>query len=627
MRLLIDLESDGLLDKATTLWCAVVKDFDTKKVYRFYRGSPQGYIPELLSLLSAAEELIIHNGIGFDQPLLKKLFNFDIKCVIIDTLIMSRLQKNFRKVPKNCPNKRAQHSIEAWGYRLGMLKKEHTDWTQFSDAMLERCEYDVLILEKVYIYLLEEGGGAWDKANRLTSKLFQNLEKQYKYGWLIDRDHINGSIHMLDHWIDRIDSSISNRLKVITVIEEQKDGGFYKYVKKPFLKSGELNKHIDTWAFTNLISSYDICGQFSRVSFRKVNLNSNKEVKEFLLGIGWVPTEWNYNDEGKKTSPKLSKGDKFEGIEGSFGRLVVRRVQCRQRKSILTGLLTLIRNDGRMASIVSGLAVTGRAKHRNIVNIPAAHSFFGKWMRQSFICKKGYTLVGTDSAACQIRMLAGRMGDDSYTNAVLNGNSKDGTDIHSVNQRAAKLPNRDIAKTFFYGILFGAGDVKTGKIVNGGAKEGKKLKEELFRGLPALAELIDKLTKEWRETAHKRFNKRFNRMEYHDGKVRGLDGRIITIPSEHQILVYVLQSDEAIMMTAAYNFFHKWMERGGYIYGYDYGVVSWYHDEFTVECRKEIAKKVATLAEESIKKAGEYFKIKCPHKGTAKIGKNWYEIH
>jgi DNA polymerase I-like protein with 3'-5' exonuclease and polymerase domains len=64
-----------------------------------------------------------------------------------------------------------------------------------------------------------------------------------------------------------------------------------------------------------------------------------------------------------------------------------------------------------------------------------------------------------------------------------------------------------------------------------------------------------------------------------------------------------------------------------YIWGEDYGVVCWYHDEYTIECREEIAEDVKKISEEAIRLAGEYYNIKCPHEGQGAIGKNWYEIH
>jgi DNA polymerase I-like protein with 3'-5' exonuclease and polymerase domains len=274
---------------------------------------------------------------------------------------------------------------------------------------------------------------------------------------------------------------------------------------------------------------------------------------------------------------------------------------------------------------VANLAETGRATHKIIVNTPNSEAFFGKWMRKSFTCKKGWKLVGTDSAGCQIRMLAARMGDKEYMETVLNGDKDKGTDIHSVNMRAAGLDSRGKAKTFFYGFLFGAGDAKVGRIVKGTAEDGRKLKAQFLAGLPALANLISSLTTEWRKNARKRPNK-WGKVEYYQGWFTGLDGRPIFVESEHAILVYALQSDEAIMMAAAYCWAYKEL-CAKYKWGEDFGIVNWNHDEYTIECREEIANEVAKIAEECIVKAGKYYKIACPHAGEAAIGNNWYEIH
>jgi hypothetical protein len=495
--------------------------------------------------------------------------------------------------------------------------------------MLHRCSEDTEILELVYQALLEEAkNGKWKNAFLLSFKLFENLQKQEEYGWLVDRPHMNFCISQLTNWIRRIDAVLTPNLPYVLEIDETKKQGEWGCVSKPFLKSGKPSESTSKWCAAGGIDLSDspICGPFTRLHFRQVDLNSNAETKDYLLSQGWEPLEWNTNDEGERTSPKMSKDDPFEGINGKVGKLVAKRVQCRHRRSTIEGLYDLIRDDGRIPSIINTLAVTGRATHRNIVNIPQAKSFYGKQMRKIFICKPGFVLVGTDSDACQVRMLCGRMNDPVYTDNVLNGKKEDGTDIHSVNMRAADLPNRDDAKTFFYGFLFGAGDAKIGKIVKGTAARGKQLKANFLEGLPALKALLDSLTAEWKATAKKRWNAKFNRMEYFDGYITGLDGRPILVPSEHQILVYLLQSDEAIMMTAAYNKFCKDMAKR-FKWGEDYGVVCWYHDEYTCECKEEIAEEVKLMAEAAIKWAGDFYNIPCPHLGQGKIGKDWYAIH
>jgi len=322
----------------------------------------------------------------------------------------------------------------------------------------------------------------------------------------------------------------------------------------------------------------------------------------------------------------MSKDDPFEGVEGEVGQLVAKRVQCRHRKSLIEGLFELLREDGRIASAVAGVAVTGRMQHRGIVNIPGEKSFFGHEIRAMFGCPKGKVIVGCDSDACQIRMLAGRMNDPDYTNTVLNGNKEDGSDMHSVNMRAAKLDDRDVSKTFFYGFLFGAGDAKVGKIVGGNASRGKQLKEQFIQGLPALGDLLDRLKAEWRATARRKYNPRFNQWEYFDGIITGLDGRPIKVSSEHQLLVYLLQSDEAVMMAAAYNKANAELSRK-YKKGIQFGFLTWMHDEFQIECDEEIAEDVGKIAARSIEWAGKFYKIPCPHKGDYKIGTSWAETH
>jgi DNA polymerase III epsilon subunit-like protein len=622
-----DLEADGLLDTATICWCGVFKDMNTHEVFKFRPYQ----IQKMLRFMDAYDVLIAHNGIGYDFPLLKQLYGYTYKGKKVDTLIMSRLLNPKRQVPANCPDKKAgPHGIKSWGYRVGRGKPEHDDWENFSEEMLHRCSEDVEILELVYNELMKEAaGGNWKNAFLLSFKLFENLQKQEAFGWLVDRPHMDFCIKQLTTWIRRIDSVIVPKLPMILEVDELKKEGIYTYVRKPFLKSGKYSESVVKWCVSHAID-LDRCpvvGPYTRVSFRVTNLDSGQETKDYLLRSGWEPLEWNTNDDGGRTSPKLSKDDPFDGIEGKIGKLVAKRVQCRHRRSSIEGLIALIRPDGRIASIVNMLAVTGRATHRGIVNIPKAGSFFGNQMRKIFICPEGKVIVGTDSDACQIRMLAGRMNDPEYTENVINGDKDKGTDIHTVNMRAAGLPGRDAAKTFFYGFLFGAGDAKIGRIVGGTSVQGKQLKSQFLQGLPALGQLLQRLIDEWKKTARQKFNPQFNRMEFFNGKITALDGRPIVVPSEHQILVYLLQSDEAIMMTAAYNRFHQRMDKLGYTFGKEYGTVCWMHDEWSVECDKGIALVVKQEAEEAIAWAGRYFKIPCPHIGQGKQGTSWYAVH
>ena len=308
-----DLEADGLLDTATRVWCGVFKE-DNGTVVKFRPDQ----IPQMLEYMDTIDVLKMHNGIGYDWPLLKKLYGYVYRGKKVDTLLMSRLTNPKRTVPFNCPNKGiGPHTVEAWGYRLGRGKPEHDDWSQFSEAMLHRCSEDVEIQTLIYDSLLEESkGGNWRNAFLLTFELFENLQLQEEYGWLVDQKHMTRCIRVLDRYIRWIDRKVVPQLPNILEVEETKEKGEYKYVKKPFLKSGEYSESVVNWCTRNSLPILDkpVLGCFTRVGFRKTDLNSNAETKDFLLSVGWEPLEWNENDEGERTSPKLSKLDPFEGF-------------------------------------------------------------------------------------------------------------------------------------------------------------------------------------------------------------------------------------------------------------------------------------------------------------------------
>lgn len=621
-----DLEANGFLDVADKVWCGVFLNQKTGEVTAFEPHQ----IKEMLAFMDTIDVLIMHNGIGYDWPILEKLYGYEFKGKRVDTLVMSRLLNPKRITPHNCLDKKVTpHSLAAWGYRVGRGKPEHEDWDNYSPEMLHRCKEDVEILALTYKALMEEARGSkWRDAFMLSFDLFKYLQKQEEFGWLVDKEAIDTGIRQLTKWIERIDSVIVPKLPLILEVDEQKKSGEYGFVKKPFLKSGAYAKVVSDWCTNSNIdiNGNPVRGPFSRITYRPTNLDSNAETKAFLLAEGWEPLEWNTNDDGEKTSPKLSKDDPFEGIEGKLGRLVAKRVQCRHRRSSLEGLKGLIREDGRISSIVNTLAVTGRATHRNIVNVPRPGSFYGKQIRKIFICPEEKVIVGTDSDSCQLRMLAARMGGKAYIDAMVNGDKKKGTDNHSMTMKIADLVDRDTAKTTMYCLLFGGGDPKLAKSAKKPPGTGAEIRAKLYKGLDGLEELMDRLTKEWRGTARQKFNPKFRKMEYFNGTITGLDGRPIVVPSEHMLLVYLLQSDEAIMMAKAYVLANERLAEK-YEYGKDFGFLIWMHDEYQVETRPDIAEDVKQICEQAIVDAGNFYNIKCPHVGDGSIGRNWFETH
>ena len=564
----------------------------------------------MLAYMNTIDTLIMHNGVAYDLPLLKKLYGFNFKGRVIDTVLMSRLQR---------PNRKDGNSLEAWGKRLGFHKQEHEDWSQFSDDMLKRCETDVALNVKVYEALLKEQGKEnWEQVHKVVSKLFSNLEKQREYGWHVDQDHLHRSLSLLAHWKRKIHNVLVPHLPYKVEVLEVKRKGEYGYVKKPFTRAGKLVVSVARYCGDASISIDTVAGCFTRVRFRPLSLDKPQELKEHLLDLGWQPLEWNMKD-GQRTSPKLSKEDTFEGVAGGIGKMVVKYASIKQREGILNGWQEAVRNDSRVPSIISGLTVTSRARHRVIANVPRITSFFGKQMRMVFSSSPNYVLVGADVKGCQLRMLAGRMQDAEFQRQVLQG------DIHAFNMQAAGIDDRDKAKTFIYAFIFGASDRKISSILKCTPERASKIRKQFLTNLPKLDKLIKSETARWRTTATRTV--KWNRLAYQDGYVYGIDGRRIYVDSEHKVLMGLLQSDEAILMQYAYNIFHNKMEKDGYEYGSDWGMCSWYHDEFQVECKEHLGHVVGSSLCASVEAASKFLKLSCPHEGEYKIGKSWADTH
>jgi DNA polymerase I-like protein with 3'-5' exonuclease and polymerase domains len=231
-------------------------------------------------------------------------------------------------------------------------------------------------------------------------------------------------------------------------------------------------------------------------------------------------------------------------------------------------------------------------------------------------------------------MLAQRAKNPEFTDMLLNGDKKLGTDGHSLSMKAVNrahkkhglpLIGRGKAKNYNFGWKFGAQDPKLGEMGGGDATAGADIRAELEGVFPAQAALVEALTAEWRSNAE--VTEKWGKKRYKNGWIRGLDGRPIFIQAEHTILVFMLQSDEAITMAAAYIILYKRLMKK-YKWGVDWAYVCWYHDEYTIECREELADDIKIMAEQAIVDAGKFFGLThCPQVGEAEVGRNWYDIH
>ena len=468
-------------------------------------------------------------------------------------------------------------------------------------------------------------------------KVAEMCRKMAVTAWPVNRPLMEQHIATLEAEMAKLEADIMPRVPLTATPKESKirqkdwrdpEQPEFNYVKKPFTSTGKWGKPTAKhWSdFTKCDDgmiynenarwyNYEVWGPYSRIEWTKMSLTSDKQVKQYLLSIGWKPDTWNISkagkNKGKVTGPKLTMSS-LDSIKDDTGKLIAQHLKCQHRKSMFEGWIKILdeRGDGRIPSEVNPQGCpTVRMTHKNIVNVPSPEKkqYFAKECREVFIADPGYKLVGADADACQLRMLAHYMDDDEFTEALLHGDKDKGTDLHTLNMKKAGLPSRGHAKNFIYGFLFGAGAEKVGKLINKDAKAGKKIIDQYLDGLPKLKALRKGLKQRWEQR----------------GYLIGLDGRRLYVRQSHELLCYLLQGGEAILMKLAMCYLQSWIDAEGL----DARLLCVMHDEYTWMVREDQAERVAYLSETAIEMAGLHLHTNVPMTGSSKIGDNWYEIH
>lgn len=569
MTLFLDIETNTTHDHIWMCWT-----FDETNGFLCHT-KPETLIP----LINKADKVVGHNLIGFDGPVLNRLWKTKIGLKnSMDTLVMSRLAN---------PDIQGGHSLDAWGKRLGGRKKsdyqriywrlqgireyDKKDMQHWNNPniplMSAYCRRDVEVLVRLHERLTTELEN-WGESIELEHKVAAIIKKQEAHGFKFD---IQSAQKLL--------ATLSSEL---AVIESELQTVFPPIV----------TERISEKTGKKLADSVEV-----------FNPGSRQQIAKRLQSLGVT-----FDKKTEKGNIVINEST-LAALGNPYADKMARYLMLQKRISQVSSWFDEVKDDSRIhGRVISNGAVTGRMTHNspNMAQIPNAGSEFGPECRACFIVDAGNILVGADASGLELRMLAHYMRDEGYVKTVVEGSSKDGTDVHTVNQKAAGLSTRDQAKTFIYAFLYGAGPAKIGSIVGGDAGDGQKLIKKFLRSTPALQRLRDKVDKQAAQ-----------------GFVPGLDGRKVWVRSEHAALNTLLQSAGAIVMKKALCILWDNINRRKIPANFCANV----HDEWQIETKAEYAEQIGKLAVEAIRTAGTELGLRCPLDGEYKIGISWKETH
>lgn len=642
MALIADTETDGLLDDLTRIHILCLKDTRTGFKQRYRRNDVEDTIADGLRLMmhhaSDGDIIVGHNLIKYDVAAIKKVYPwFDIPAgSVLDTLVLARaifpdikivdgrlVAKG--KLPKGMFKK---HSLEAWGHRLGVHKGDYEGdpsivdekdrkarkWERWNPTMEDYCAQDIEVTETLLNKLLTgPTGRPWFEpqeveAIRLEHDVAWIVARQERYGFLFDT------------------AAAVELLKTLTKREIELKAELRKVFPPFYLREGELIPKAD-----NKRLGYCIGAAVTKVKLTDFNPGSRDHIALMLKRrYGWQPVEFT-NDGKAQIDETILAGLSYPEAKLLSDYLTVGK-RIGQLSTGKEAWLKKVQKDGRIhGAVITNGAVTGRMTHAypNVTQVPAIRSPFGLECRALFVAALGRILVGADADALELRCLAhfmARYDGGAYIRVVLEGKKEEGTDIHSVNARALGLDpkalvlglqsGRDLAKTWFYAFIYGAGDEKLGLILTGkkgtaAKKRGTQSRFDFMRNLPALGKLVTAVRN---AVADK-------------GCLRGLDGRYLSVRSQHAALNTLLQSAGAVIMKRALVILDRALQALGLRPGVDYEFVANVHDEWQIETLPIHGDIIGKLAAEAIAKAGAHYNFRCPLAGNYSTGRTWADTH
>jgi hypothetical protein len=615
MKLVWDIEGNGLLDTLTDTWCLVTKDIDTNSILKF--SDYDKALPDMdygIEHLNNATLHIGHNLLGYDLPAMKMIHGWELSedIKVIDTWILSLLNRYKRS---------HNHGLKGWGQFLGSAKIEFDDWTKYSKEQLNYCVQDVNLNHKVYNYLAKESQFLIGKnpmfSDRIKIEMYiarLNASLNEK-GWVYDEDLSTSLLKELNGKMKKIEKLIEPKLGTRRVYKD-KVPKTPKYTKAGWYNANTarmLTEHLGRKIIPEdaLLDEPPIAvgERFARYSDEPITMSNPIHVKEYLIDeLGWKPEEYNRkkNPSGYwvNASPKL-EGNNLLKL-GEVGKGVKEYGMLSHRRSLIEGFEGMVekRGDGRISGNMWTIGTPSfRVRHERIVNLPKNKKNvpYGKECRSLFITEKGRQVVGCDSAGNQLRGFCHVVNNGTYTAKVLG---------HDAHQYHADLigSTRDEAKVFIFRILFGSTAWGLGKAFGKSEAYAQDLIDNFKKEVPEFQSYVDKLEAEW---------------DKNQGWIFGLTGTILFVDEKKKVLNYVLQDLEKATCAAATYYTHMKMREEGI----DFYPLIFYHDENAWSVADKDVERAKELANEGFREGPKMFGVMIMDGGDGVAGLSYADVH
>lgn len=397
--MIFDVESDGLLDKATKIHVmSWTEDGETVNSTADY--------DEMKRLIEGADTLCGHNIIMYDLVLLEKILGpLNITAKVVDTLPLAWYLH---------PNQHL-YGLDHYGKKYGVPKPVIEDWDNLTyEDYRHRCEEDVKInfklwhnLERKLVRLYDDEQARERLINYLTFKM-ECLRDQETYGWRLD-------VEKAQYYYDDLEKQkVEKELLLARAMPERTLTAVRTPPKVMYKKDGSLSAHGERWKQL-VVEQYLPASTMTPITVvtghEEANPNSTDQVKDWLFSLGWKPRTFkyvkgeNYGDE-RRIPQVRDDGELCDSVKDLISvepaiELLDGLTVINHRLGILKGFLSS-HVDGVLQAGAHGLTNTFRFRHKNpLVNLPGVDKPYGAEIRGCLIAPEGHKLVGCDMVSLE----------------------------------------------------------------------------------------------------------------------------------------------------------------------------------------------------------------------------------
>ncbi|WNL63459.1 hypothetical protein [Citrobacter phage Tr1] len=282
------------------------------------------------------DKAVAHNGINFDWLAIKLYYGLnysvkystwgDHKVDMIDTMIMSKVLN---------PDRFGGHSLAELAKKAGGEMKldfrkeipEYDRFKSFAADMLYYCIYDNKATTAVYNFLVEEWGDydKWEQPFILEQRIADIITRQEHRGFCFNMKQAEENIRDLDNKMEECrliaepilpkKPATKGYLKVFIPpkLQFKKNGdptsNILKFADK---HGGECVEREDGWYLLALDKEFKLpvsCEEPICEPLVPATLNDTTHIKNWLVGLGWSPSEYKDKDLTLKSGTKIKKDE------------------------------------------------------------------------------------------------------------------------------------------------------------------------------------------------------------------------------------------------------------------------------------------------------------------------------